>query len=80
MFRQLLIALAATLCLGGLAMGAEFGHAPDYSWIQGPLEWVDLEGGRDGEGPGHYDALTVLHWNRDGVCTERVVAFDRMPS
>jgi hypothetical protein len=37
---------------------------------------VDITGGMTGDGPARDDALTILHWNRDSVCTETVVAFD----
>ena len=40
---------------------------------------VDITGGLPGDGPARDDLLVIRHWNRDGVCEERVVAFDYGP-
>jgi len=40
---------------------------------------IDITGGLDGDGPARDDLIVIRHWNRDGVCDERVVAFDDGP-
>lgn len=37
---------------------------------------VRIGGGLPGDGPARDDELVIRHWNGDGVCDERVVAFD----
>lgn len=40
---------------------------------------LDITGGLPGDGPARDDLLVIRAWNRDGVCDERVVAFDYGP-
>lgn len=40
---------------------------------------VTITGGLPNSGPSRRDQLVIRHWNSDGVCTERVVAFDYGP-
>ncbi|MFI1194118.1 hypothetical protein ACH4T9_12785 [Micromonospora sp. NPDC020750] len=40
---------------------------------------VTITGGLPGDGPARDDQLVIRAYNRDGVCTERVVAFDYGP-
>lgn len=37
---------------------------------------IDVTGGLPGNGPARDDQIVIRHWNRDGVCDERVIAFD----
>ncbi|MER7331737.1 MULTISPECIES: hypothetical protein [unclassified Micromonospora] len=40
---------------------------------------VEMIGGLPGDGPARDDQLVIRAWNRDGVCTENVIAFDYGP-
>ncbi|MEU3452222.1 hypothetical protein ABZ671_01065 [Micromonospora sp. NPDC006766] len=40
---------------------------------------VTITGGLPGDGPARDDQLVIRAWNRDGVCTENVIAFDYGP-
>jgi hypothetical protein len=37
---------------------------------------VELSGGREQDGPGRDDRIVIRAWNSDGVCDERVIAFE----
>jgi hypothetical protein len=37
---------------------------------------VEIIGGLPGDGPARDDQLTIRYWNSNGVCDERVIAFD----
>jgi hypothetical protein len=37
---------------------------------------VTINGGLPGDGPARDDLIVIQHWNDDGVCDERVIAFD----
>lgn len=37
---------------------------------------VEIIGGLPGDGPARDDRIVIQAWNRDGVCDERVIAFD----
>lgn len=37
---------------------------------------VEITGGLAGDGPARDDLIIIRPWNRDGVCDERVIAFD----
>lgn len=40
---------------------------------------IDLTGGLPGDGPARDDLIVIRHWTSDGVCDERVIAFDGGP-
>lgn len=40
---------------------------------------IDITDGLPGDGPARDDLIVIRHWNSDGVCDERVVAFDGGP-
>jgi hypothetical protein len=38
---------------------------------------VEIIGGRANDGPARDDRILIRAWNRDGICDERVIGFDR---
>lgn len=40
------------------------------------MTYVEIVGGLPGDGPARDDLIVIRPWNRDGVCDERVIAFD----
>lgn len=54
------------------------GKAESSDWHERrrDMTHVQIVGGLRGDGPARDDSLTIQSWNRDGVCSETVVAFD----
>lgn len=54
--------------------------ATDHWGKRRDMTEVTINGGLPGDGPARDDLLVIRYWNSDGVCNERVIAFDYGPN